>query len=347
MANWREAGGDADIAMRDPRGAIRSLGNWRLVGSQDPDRHRARRLPGRGEPARRALERGSVPLIGMCPARSSFAARVELRRATGRLGEARDYLAAAERVAWLPLANPEVFPWRSGWLVKRRWATMAKRGGSRPKRWGCARGRRYARDRNSPARAGHSRGLGGGDRAPARGLGGPGGTRARLEHAKALVELGAALRRANRRKEAREPLREGDRIWPTAAAPCRSKSGPAPSWRRPEPPRKAVYSGVESLTPSELRVARMAAEGKTNREIAQALTVTEKTIETHMRHVFQKLDVGRRTELAGALTSEAESGRPVSNRRPRAWEARALPTELRPRGADSRAAAELPGASAI
>jgi DNA-binding NarL/FixJ family response regulator len=50
----------------------------------------------------------------------------------------------------------------------------------------------------------------------------------------------------------------------------------------------------------------MAAEGMTNREIAQALTVTPKTVETHMRHVFQKLDVGRRTELPAAL--EAEPG---------------------------------------
>lgn len=47
----------------------------------------------------------------------------------------------------------------------------------------------------------------------------------------------------------------------------------------------------------ELRVAQMAAEGMTNREIAQALTVTEKTVETHLRHIYQKLDVARRTEL--------------------------------------------------
>ena len=68
-------------------------------------------------------------------------------------------------------------------------------------------------------------------------------------------------------------------------------------------PRKAVLSGVESLTPSELRVAQMAAEGMTNREIAQALVVTEKTVETHMRHVFQKLDVARRTELADVFAA--------------------------------------------
>lgn len=45
----------------------------------------------------------------------------------------------------------------------------------------------------------------------------------------------------------------------------------------------------------------MAREGMTNREIAQTLTVTQKTVETHMRHVFQKLDISRRTELEGAF----------------------------------------------
>jgi DNA-binding NarL/FixJ family response regulator len=58
------------------------------------------------------------------------------------------------------------------------------------------------------------------------------------------------------------------------------------------------------LTPSELRVARLAAAGKTNREIAQSLVVTQKTVETHMRHVFQKLDVDRRTALAPVLTED-------------------------------------------
>jgi DNA-binding NarL/FixJ family response regulator len=66
-------------------------------------------------------------------------------------------------------------------------------------------------------------------------------------------------------------------------------------------PRKAVFTGVESLTPSELRVARLAAEGMTNREIAQSLTVTAKTVETHLCHVHQKLNIAKRTELGGAL----------------------------------------------
>jgi DNA-binding NarL/FixJ family response regulator len=128
-----------------------------------------------------------------------------------------------------------------------------------------------------------------------------GGTRARLQHAEALLEYGAALRRANFRKDAREPLREALELAHRCGAVAleeRARTELAATGARP---RKAVFTGVESLTPSELRVARMAAEGMTNREIAQALTVTAKTVETHMRHVFQKLDVERRTELAGAL----------------------------------------------
>jgi DNA-binding CsgD family transcriptional regulator len=59
--------------------------------------------------------------------------------------------------------------------------------------------------------------------------------------------------------------------------------------------------GVESLTPSELRVARMASEGRTNREIAEALFVSLRTVETHLTHAYQKLDIRSRSELAPAL----------------------------------------------
>jgi DNA-binding CsgD family transcriptional regulator len=127
------------------------------------------------------------------------------------------------------------------------------------------------------------------------------GTRARLQHAHALAQLGAALRRANRRKDARVPLREALEL------AHRCGAGPLEEVVRTElaatgaRPRRAVFTGVESLTPSELRIARMAADGMTNREIAQALTVTAKTVETHLRHVYQKLDVARRTELADTL----------------------------------------------
>jgi DNA-binding CsgD family transcriptional regulator len=55
------------------------------------------------------------------------------------------------------------------------------------------------------------------------------------------------------------------------------------------------------LTPAELRVAQLAAAGRTNREVAQALFVSLRTVETHLTHVYQKLDLKSRTELARAL----------------------------------------------
>jgi DNA-binding CsgD family transcriptional regulator len=60
-------------------------------------------------------------------------------------------------------------------------------------------------------------------------------------------------------------------------------------------------SGIDALTPTELRVARLAAEGASNPEIAQALFVTVKTIETHLGHAYRKLGIGSRSELRGAL----------------------------------------------
>jgi DNA-binding CsgD family transcriptional regulator len=68
-------------------------------------------------------------------------------------------------------------------------------------------------------------------------------------------------------------------------------------------PRSVVLTGAESLTPSELRVARLAAEGKTNREAAQLLFVSPKTVETHLRHCYQKLEIDGRAQLANALTA--------------------------------------------
>ncbi len=64
-------------------------------------------------------------------------------------------------------------------------------------------------------------------------------------------------------------------------------------------------TGVGSLTPSERRVAELAAEGMTNREIAQALFVTGRTVEGHLTHAYQKLDVGSRGELGERLAAEA------------------------------------------
>ncbi|MGH2446756.1 MAG: LuxR C-terminal-related transcriptional regulator, partial [Candidatus Limnocylindria bacterium] len=72
-------------------------------------------------------------------------------------------------------------------------------------------------------------------------------------------------------------------------------------------PRRFAVSGVDALTPSELRVARMAGGGRTNREIAQSLFVTPKAIEYHLANAYRKLSISGRRELAGALGQAAGS----------------------------------------
>lgn len=122
---------------------------------------------------------------------------------------------------------------------------------------------------------------------------------ARLEHVRVLVDLGAALRRTNRRDAAREPLREAldlaERGGMRALADRARRELLATGAR----PRRSAVTGVESLTPAEHQVAALAAQGLGNREIAQQLYVTRRTIETHLTHVFTKLGVSSRSELAG------------------------------------------------
>ena len=123
------------------------------------------------------------------------------------------------------------------------------------------------------------------------------GSYARLEHAYSLVELGAALRRANRRADARVPLREGLEMAHRCGAIVLAERAREELRATGARPRRSVPTDVDSLTASERRVAQLAAEGRTNREIAQDLFVTVNTVESHMRHVFQKLAITRRTEL--------------------------------------------------
>ena len=124
---------------------------------------------------------------------------------------------------------------------------------------------------------------------------------AKLEHAKARTELGVALRRANRNAQAREHLRRAVELATICGASPVAARAEAELLATGARPRRIALSGVESLTPSERRVAEMAAEGPTNREIAQALFVTPKTVEVHLSHVYRKLGISSRSQLAGAL----------------------------------------------
>jgi DNA-binding CsgD family transcriptional regulator len=128
---------------------------------------------------------------------------------------------------------------------------------------------------------------------------------ARLEQARALVDLGAALRRAGHRTDARPPLSAGldlaDRCGASLLA-VRAREELVAAGARP---RRQRIAGVDSLTVSERRIARMANDGMTNREIAQALFLTPKTVAYHLTHAYQKLDISGRDQLAGALSQDA------------------------------------------
>ena len=122
-------------------------------------------------------------------------------------------------------------------------------------------------------------------------------TPARYELALALADHGACLRRAGQRTRAREPLRRAlDLAERTGAA------GLAGTVRREllaagARPRRAALTGPDALTAGERRVAGLAAEGASNRQIAEHLFITQATVETHLRHAFGKLGITSRADL--------------------------------------------------
>ena len=123
----------------------------------------------------------------------------------------------------------------------------------------------------------------------------------RLLRARALVDYGAALRRAGERAASRDPLREGLDLAHRCGASqlaAHAEQELAASGARP---RRRAISGVEALTPSQLRIAEMAAEGLSNRDIAQALFLSIRTVENQLRQAYLKLDIASRRDLQQAL----------------------------------------------
>ena len=114
-----------------------------------------------------------------------------------------------------------------------------------------------------------------------------------FDRARTLLVLGVVRRRARRRKAAREALEQAcgefERLGATpwlerARAELARLGGRAPS--------------DGELTPSERKVAALVAQGQTNREVAAELVLSEKTVESHLSHVYRKLGLRSRAELA-------------------------------------------------
>jgi DNA-binding CsgD family transcriptional regulator len=127
------------------------------------------------------------------------------------------------------------------------------------------------------------------------------GSSARLERARTLVELGSALRHEDERSEARELLQQGLELAHRAGAQPLVEHAQAELAAAGARPARVVLSGAESLTPNERRVAELAAEDMADKEIAEALFVTPRTVEVHLSTVYRKLGIGSRSELSEVL----------------------------------------------
>jgi DNA-binding CsgD family transcriptional regulator len=240
----------------------------------------------------------------MLAAGSALAARGRLRLAQLRPAEAIDeLLAAGELIARLRSPSPSFAPWRSDAAL----AHLAL--GAR------AEARALAAEEVMLARAFKGpRTLGVALRAAGLTEGGKRGIEllrhavhalegsgARLEHARAMTDLGAALRRAGQRAESREVLRVALDLAHSRGAITLTERTRTELVAAGGRPRRLVLSGLDSLTPSERRVAQLAADGLSNRDIAQNLFITARTVEGHLTHAYQKLAITSREQLPAAL----------------------------------------------
>jgi DNA-binding NarL/FixJ family response regulator len=125
----------------------------------------------------------------------------------------------------------------------------------------------------------------------------------RLELAHSLTELGAALRRAGARIAAREPLRRALDLAARCGATSLAQRARDEALAAGARPRRPWTTGIHALTPSELRVARLAAQALSNRDIAQALFITTATVSDHLTNAYRKLNIHTRDQLTIALTA--------------------------------------------
>jgi DNA-binding CsgD family transcriptional regulator len=224
-----------------------------------------------------------------------------------------DLLAAGDQADQWRIPNPAILPWRSDAAL-----SLASAGDR-------DRARRLAVMEVDAARAwGAGRALGIALRAAGLVEGQAGGTDllaeavavlrpspAPLELARALVDLGAAERRSGSRAKARETLREGLDLAHRQGGLRLAERARRELVIAGGKPRRDAIRGRDALTPSELRVAELAASGQTNRQIAQALFVTQRTVENHLTSTYAKLGIESRSDLAGSLAGSQRPGTPT------------------------------------
>jgi DNA-binding CsgD family transcriptional regulator len=125
----------------------------------------------------------------------------------------------------------------------------------------------------------------------------------RIVEAHVLTELGAARRRGGQRTDAREPLRQARDLARRVGATGLEEQAHEELVIAGGRPQRVALAGVDALTPAERRVADLAAEGLSNKEIAEALFVTLKTVEVHLGRAYAKLGIKGRSQLPAALAA--------------------------------------------
>lgn len=118
-----------------------------------------------------------------------------------------------------------------------------------------------------------------------------------LSRIRALIELGSIVRRQGRPKDARPFLQSALDLAHRHGAIARAEDAREELIVAGARPRRSALTGVDALTPSEQRVAQLVGRGLTNRQIADALFVSPRTVSTHLTHIYQKLDAKNREEL--------------------------------------------------
>jgi DNA-binding CsgD family transcriptional regulator len=240
--------------------------------------------------------------------------RGRVRLATGAADQAlADFVAAGECAESVDIRNPAYIPWRSESALALRQLdrvdearALARDELELSRRWGAPRTIGVSLRALGVVEGGEA-----GEQLLREAVDVLANSPARLEQARALIDLGAVLRRGNSRSEARQFLRQGIELAHRCGGTALVERANLELAATGAHPRTIMLSGLDALTASERRVAQMAAKDMSNKDIAQALFVTVKTVEQHLGRVYRKLEISSRRQLGAALGGAAEAPMPA------------------------------------